>query len=87
MKHIAFDVPDEHAPALRSAVEEICDTVALRAHGKFPIPVEHALTRALCALAPLRVAVTAASPERKLKRRGQLVTVPGTDPDYTTQEP
>jgi hypothetical protein len=80
VKRIAFDVLDEHMPALRAAVQEINDTVVGRAHGKYAYPTELAITRALIGLAALRVAVIAAMPK---DRKGNALDP---DPDYPTEQ-
>jgi hypothetical protein len=87
MKRISFDVFDEHAPALLAAVEEMSDTLASRVEGKFSIPQEAALSRAVAAIIPLRVAVTSATAEiARETKRARGITVPaGADPDYTRE--
>lgn len=84
MRRIAFDVFDEHAPALLAAIEEITETLAKRVEGKFSIPQEAALTRAIAAIAPLRVAVTDATAEAAAdaKRKYGRIVPTGADPDY-----
>jgi hypothetical protein len=60
---ITFSVPDEAAPALRSAVEEISNEVGGRLEGSHRYDKEEALTRAAVALGKLRAAVNRAIPE------------------------
>lgn len=57
---ISFEAHETQTPALLAAVEEISDTLATRAEGKFTIPQEAALTRGIAALSPLRLAVAGA---------------------------
>jgi hypothetical protein len=54
---ITCNVQAAHAPALRSALEEITDAIATRVEGKFTTPTEHALTCALVGLGQLRAAL------------------------------
>lgn len=57
MVRITFDVLDEHAPALRSAIEEISNEVGGRLEGLHRYSKEHALTKAAVALGTLRAAI------------------------------
>lgn len=68
---ISFDVNTEHAPALRSAVEEISNTVGGRTEGRYEFPIEQALTAACIGLASLRTAVCAAIPAGDPNYRGK----------------
>lgn len=86
MQTVRFKIHDEHAPALLAAIEEISETVATRAEGKFTIPQEAALTRALAALPALRLATAravqaAADAARSMGLPGYRI-IEGPDPDY-----
>ncbi len=52
-------VPDEHAPALRSVVEEMSAMIGTRLEKRSKQKKEAALTRAACALGALRAATNA----------------------------
>jgi hypothetical protein len=54
---ISFQVSSEHAPALRSAIEEISNIVGARLEGNHAFAKEGALTDAAVALGSLRAAV------------------------------
>lgn len=54
---ITFQVPDEHGPALRSAIEELSGELGSRVEGPHSFDREDALTKALCAVGILRAAV------------------------------
>lgn len=56
---IKFEVHEAHAPALRSAVEEISNEIGGRLEGMYTFPQEQALTNAAVALGALRRAVDA----------------------------
>lgn len=70
---IVFRVHDEHAPALRSAVEELAGEVAGRLEGMHGFAAEQALTDAAVAVQSLRRAVfakvPAGNPHYKPRRR------------------
>jgi len=68
---ISFTVHKEHAPALRSAVEEISNTVGGRLEGRYEYDVEQALTNAAVALGSLRAATFAAIPAGDPNYRGK----------------
>jgi hypothetical protein len=68
---ISFDVHTEHAPALRSAVEEISNELGGRLEGMYTFPVEMALTNAVIALGTLRAAVCAKIPAGDANYRGR----------------
>jgi hypothetical protein len=57
------DIPAEHAPALRSAVAEIRDTLGGRVEGAFSFKKEHALTRAASAIGRMAAALNLVIPE------------------------
>ena len=57
MVEIRFRVHDEHAPALRSAVEELTNEVTGRLEGIHSYAQEQSLTDAAVALSALRAAV------------------------------
>lgn len=59
---IAFDVNPDVAPALRSAIDELCTVLGGRLEHPRPFKVEDALTCAVQALGPLRAALYAAVP-------------------------
>jgi hypothetical protein len=59
---ITFEVFEEFAPALRSAIEEISNDIGARLTGSHRFAKEQALTDAAVALAPLRVAISAKIP-------------------------
>jgi hypothetical protein len=54
---IQFEVPGPHGPALKSAVEEMYDSVSERAQQAYSYPQEDALCGALNALGALRAVV------------------------------
>jgi hypothetical protein len=54
---ITFDVSSEHAPALRSAVEELSYILGSRAEGSHSFAKEAAITEAVIAVGALRAAV------------------------------
>lgn len=62
MIRISFEVREEHAPALRSAVEEISNEIGGRLEGPHAFAKEEALTNAAIALGALRAAVNAKVP-------------------------
>jgi hypothetical protein len=62
------EIPAEHAPALRSAIDEIRNEVGERLAGSHRFPKEYALTRAASALGRLAAAVN--------------TVIPQEDPDY-----
>lgn len=68
---ISFTVKEAHAPALRSAIEEISDAVATRTEGKFLTASEHALTCALIGLGQLRAALFPLVPKGDPNYRGR----------------
>lgn len=55
---VAFKVSSEHAPALKSAIEEISNIVGSRLEGSHAFAKEQALTDAAVALGALRRAIT-----------------------------
>lgn len=57
MVRISFEVPDQVAPALRSAVEEISNAVGGRLEQAFSFATEQAFTDAVIGLGALRAAV------------------------------
>lgn len=57
MKRITFEVADIHAPALRSAIEEISNEVGGRLTGQHAFAKEQALTDAAIGLGTLRKAI------------------------------
>jgi hypothetical protein len=57
MKRISFEVADIHAPALRSAIEEISNEVGGRLTGQHAFAKEQALTDAAIGLGTLRKAI------------------------------
>jgi hypothetical protein len=68
---VTFDIAEAHAPALRSAIEEISDAVATRVEGKFTNATEHALTCALVGLGQLRAALYPQVPAGDPNYRGR----------------
>lgn len=62
MKTITFQVADEHAPALRSAVEEFSNVLGARLEGSHRFAKEQALTDATICFGILRAAVNRAIP-------------------------
>lgn len=56
-------VPDEHAPALRSVVDDMSAMIGMRLEKRSKPKKEAALTRAASALGALRAATNAAIPE------------------------
>lgn len=60
---IAFDVQKDHAPALRSVIEEMDALVVARLNGKTTAAQESALTAASVALGALRASVLPFVPE------------------------
>lgn len=68
MTRITFEVADEHAPALRSAVEDFSNILGARLEGAHSFAKEAALTEAVICIGTLRAAVNRA--------------VPKGDPDY-----
>lgn len=68
---ITFEVRDCDAPALRSAVDEISNTVGTRMEAKYTYEQEDALVRASIALATLRAAVCAVVPNGDPNYRGR----------------
>lgn len=71
MVKITFEIKDEHAPALRSAVDEISNTVGTRMESRYSYDVEDALVRASIALGTLRAAVCEKIPEGDAHYRGR----------------
>lgn len=59
---ITFDVDPKHAPALRSAVQELNDILAKRVESPHRFAKEAALTDALVAVGNLRAAINAVTP-------------------------
>jgi hypothetical protein len=59
----AFDVQHDHAPALRSVIDEMAALIASRFGGKNTAQQEQAMTAAAVALGSLRAAVFALVPE------------------------
>lgn len=59
----AFDVQHDHAPALRSVVDEMAALIAGRFGGKNSAQQEQALTSAAVAIGSLRAAIFALVPE------------------------
>jgi hypothetical protein len=55
---IEFEVSSEHAPALRSAIEEISNIVGARLEGAHAYAKEDALTDAAVGLGSLRAAIS-----------------------------
>jgi hypothetical protein len=68
---ISFEVHEQHAPAFRSAVEEISNEVGGRLEGPFSYARQDALTAAACALGSLRAATFAAIPAGDPAYEGQ----------------
>lgn len=62
MVRITFEVAEEHAPALRSAVEEISNIIATRLEGAHSYAKEQSLTDAMVCVGTLRAAVNRAIP-------------------------
>lgn len=62
MVRISFEVPMQVAPALRSAVEEISNTIGGRLEQSFSFATEQAFTDAAIGLGALRAAVCARVP-------------------------
>lgn len=60
MTRISFEVADEHAPALRSAVEEFSNMLGTRLEGAHSFAKEQALTDAVICIGTLRAAVNRA---------------------------
>ena len=64
------DIPSEFGPSLRSAIQEIRDTLGGRVEGMFSFKKEHSLSRAVTAVgrlaAALNLVITEADPERRL---------------------
>lgn len=73
VKEFVIRVYDEHAPAFRSAVEELADEIAGRLEGSHSFAAEQALTDALIPIHSLRAAVfkaiPAGDPAYKKRRR------------------
>jgi hypothetical protein len=61
-------IPAEHAPALRSSINEIRNELGERVSGAHKWPKEEALTRAVSAMGNLAAALN--------------YVIPGDDPDY-----
>lgn len=57
------EIPSEFGPALRSALEELQNTIGERLVGVHPFEREDALTRAATGLAPLRAAFNTVVPQ------------------------
>lgn len=57
MTRITFEVADEHAPALRSAVEELSNLLGTRLEGAHSFAKEQALTDATICVGTMRAAV------------------------------
>lgn len=68
---ISFQVHEAHAPALRSAVEEISNEIGGRLEGMYRYDQEEALTAAAVALGTLRAAVDALVPAGDPNYRGR----------------
>jgi hypothetical protein len=64
---ISFDVRPEHAPALRSAIDDFTTILGTRMESRYDYEVEDALVRASIAVAQLRAAVFAAVPKGEPK--------------------
>jgi hypothetical protein len=62
-KSVTVNVPTSHAPALRSAVEEIRNELGGRASGAHQYNKEDAVTRALDAVAKLASGINYVVPE------------------------
>lgn len=60
---LQFDVHPDHAPALRSAIDDFTSIIGTRMESKYDYETEDALVRASIAIARLRAAVFAAVPE------------------------
>lgn len=56
-------IPAEHAPALRSAINEIRNELGERVSGAFAFKKEHALTRAVSAIGHVAAALNLVTPE------------------------
>lgn len=73
MKEFVIRVYDEHAPAFRSAIEEIAEEIAGRLEGMHSYAQEQALTDALVPLHALRAqvlsSVSAGDPHYKTRAR------------------
>ncbi len=82
MVKICFEVADEHAPALRSAIEEIRNEVGGRLEGAHRYAKQDALTYAATALGSLHAAIAKATPCGHEDRRGRVV--PCGDPNYAS---
>lgn len=63
MTRITFEVADEHAPALRSAVEEFSNILGTRLEGAHSFAKEQALTDAVICVGTMRAAVNRAVPK------------------------
>lgn len=63
MVRISFEVADEHAPALRSAIDEFSNTLGTRLEGAHSFAKEQALTDAVICIGTLRAAVNRAVPK------------------------
>lgn len=63
MKTVTFQIHDEHAPAFRSFVEEMCNEIGGRLEGSHKFVKETALTAAAITANALRTAVTAVVPK------------------------
>lgn len=57
------DIPAEHAPALRSSIEEIRNELGERVSGAHKFDKEHALTRAVSAMGRVAAALNLVIPE------------------------
>lgn len=57
------EIPSKFGPALRSALEDISNQIGGRLQSDMKFALEDALTEAVTALAPLRVAVNQIVPE------------------------
>jgi hypothetical protein len=62
------DIPSEHGPSLRSAVNEIRNTLGGRVEGAFSFKKEHSLTKAGSAMGRMAAALN--------------LVIPEDDPDY-----
>lgn len=70
---IRFQIHDQHAPAFRSAVEELVNELGGRLEGMYSFAQEQALTDATCAIGNLKsatfAAIPAGDPAYKTRRR------------------
>jgi hypothetical protein len=62
-QHVTAEIPSKCGPALRSAIEDISNTIGGRLVSDMKFSLEDALTEAATALAPLRIAINQIVPE------------------------